>query len=128
MFLRELAAPVGDGALSRRRVEDGCPAAAGLAVRCGERRPGARGRTAGACLERVAYLSTIASTSRADKIRYSSPEYFTLLGLLLGGVRDDQAGGRGLLGFERADDNAVFEWLDADRHVLDLTFHGMREA
>src|SRR5687768_4574375 len=39
-----------------------------------------------------------------------------LLGLLLGRVRDDQAGGRGLLGFERLDDDAVLEGLDVDRH------------
>src|SRR4051812_1382529 len=49
---------------------------------------------------------------------------FALLGLLLGGVGDDQAGGRGLLGFERTDENAVFERLDADRHVLTSPFTG----
>ena len=41
-----------------------------------------------------------------------------LLRLLLGGVRDDQAGSRGLLGVERLDDDAVLERLDGDRHVL----------
>src|ERR687897_3958696 len=39
-----------------------------------------------------------------------------LLGLLLGRVRDDQAGGGGLLGFERLDDDEVLEGLDVDRH------------
>ena len=34
-----------------------------------------------------------------------------LLGLLLGGVRDDQAAGGGLLGFAGLDDDAVFERL-----------------
>jgi hypothetical protein len=33
--------------------------------------------TAGARLKELDYLSTMASTSRADKIRYSSPEYLT---------------------------------------------------
>ena len=92
----------------------------------------------------------IASTSRAERTRYSSPLYFTsvppyllysttsptldverkalavleaartngqddaLLGLLLGGVRNDQAGGRGLLGVERLDHNAVLERLDGN--------------
>ena len=40
-----------------------------------------------------------------------------LLGLLLGGVRDDQARSSGLLGFEGLNQDAVFEWLDGDRHV-----------
>ena len=39
-----------------------------------------------------------------------------LLGLLLGGVRDDQAGGRGLLGVKGLDDDPVLERLDVDRH------------
>src|SRR5699024_9017347 len=39
-----------------------------------------------------------------------------LLGLLLRGVRDDQAGGRGLLGLERLDDDTILEGLDGDRH------------
>src|SRR6478672_5462034 len=43
-------------------------------------------------------------------------EDLALLGLLLRGVRDDQAGGGGLLGVERADDDAVLEGLDVDRH------------
>ena len=97
------------------------------------------------------YFSMIASTSRAESTRYSSPLYFTsvppyllystmsptstssgrrlrrfleaarahgeddaLLGLLLGGVRDDQAGGGGLLGVERLDHNAVLERLDGN--------------
>src|SRR5665809_145886 len=40
-----------------------------------------------------------------------------LLGLLLGGVRDDQPGGGGLLGVERLHDDPVLERLDVDRHV-----------
>jgi hypothetical protein len=35
-----------------------------------------------------------------------------LLGLLLGGVRDHQTRRCRLLGLERADNNAVFEWLE----------------
>src|SRR3954469_12223767 len=42
---------------------------------------------------------------------------FALLGLLLGGVRDDQAGGRRLLRVERLDDNTILERLDGGRHV-----------
>src|SRR6185437_301296 len=37
-----------------------------------------------------------------------------LLRLLLGGVRDDEAGGSGLLGVERLDDDAVLERLDGN--------------
>src|SRR6266705_1553443 len=37
---------------------------------------------------------------------------FALLGLLLGGVRNDQAGRGRLLGFERADHDPVFERLE----------------
>src|SRR6185312_3684874 len=44
-----------------------------------------------------------------------------LLGLLLGGVRDDQAGSRGLLGLERLNNDAILERLDGDRHA-DLSF------
>src|SRR6478735_592031 len=49
-----------------------------------------------------------------------------LLGLLLGGVRDDQAGSRGLLGLEGLDDDAVLEGLDVDRHDADLHFLALR--
>jgi hypothetical protein len=86
------------------------------------------------------YLSMMASTSRAESTRYSSPEYFTsvppyllysttlgsrvveatrahrkdfaLLGLLLGGVRDHKSGRGGLLRLKRADHDSVFERLD----------------
>mgnify|MGYP006961463007 CR=1 FL=1 len=44
-------------------------------------------------------------------------EDLALLRLLLGGVRDDQAGGGGLLGLERLDDDAVLERLERNRHV-----------
>ena len=40
----------------------------------------------------------------------------TLLGLLLGGVGDDQAAGGGLFGLVGLDDDAVVEWLNS--HVL----------
>jgi hypothetical protein len=46
---------------------------------------------------------------------------FAFLGLLLRGVRDDQAGSRGLLGFERADNNTILKRLNRDRHS-DLSF------
>src|SRR5215510_9834441 len=49
-----------------------------------------------------------------------------LLGLLLGGVGDDQAGSRGLLRVERLDDDAVLEGLDVDRHDVDLHFRNYR--
>jgi hypothetical protein len=41
---------------------------------------------------------------------------FTFLRLFLGGVRDDQAGSRGLLCFERADNNTILKRLNRDRH------------
>ncbi|VXB13779.1 hypothetical protein ARTHRO8AJ_140006 [Arthrobacter sp. 8AJ] len=46
---------------------------------------------------------------------------FAFLRLLLCGVRDDQAGSRGLLGFERADNNTILKRLNRDRHS-DLSF------
>src|SRR4051795_4334754 len=49
-----------------------------------------------------------------------------LLGLLLGGVRDDQAGSRGLLGLEGLDNDPVLERLDVDRHDVDLHFLALR--
>src|SRR3712207_9038545 len=49
-----------------------------------------------------------------------------LLGLLLGGVRDDQAGGGGGLGLVGLDHDPVLQRLDADlgsgRHVGDAPF------
>jgi hypothetical protein len=47
---------------------------------------------------------------------------FAFLRLLLCGVRDDQAGSRGLLGFERADNNTILKRLNRDRHS-DLSFY-----
>ena len=44
-----------------------------------------------------------------------------LLGLLLGGVGNDQAGGRGLLCFERLDEDAILERLDLGCHVKSLS-------
>src|SRR4051794_35728010 len=55
----------------------------------------------------VAVVVDAAGTDRQD---------LALLGLLLGGVRDDETGGRGLLGLHGLDDNAVFERLDGNRH------------
>src|SRR3954451_19908159 len=49
-------------------------------------------------------------------------EDLALLGLLLRGVRDDQAGSRGLLGLDGLDDDPVLERLDVDRHCVDLHF------
>src|SRR5690606_11180360 len=43
-----------------------------------------------------------------------------LLGLLLGGVRDDQTTRGGLLCLDLLDDDAVFERLDGNRHGLPL--------
>ena len=48
-------------------------------------------------------------------------EYLALLGLLLRGVGNDQARGRGLLGFERLNEDAILEWLDRDCHVKPLS-------
>ena len=55
--------------------------------------------------------------ARADR------EDLALLGLLLRGVRDDEAGGRGLLGLARLDDDAVLERLDGNRHVWPFPRH-----
>src|SRR5581483_10491282 len=51
-----------------------------------------------------------------------------LLGLLLGGVRDDQARCGGLLGLESLDDDAVFERRDVDAlgHLLTSISVSMR--
>src|SRR6266699_3303245 len=57
-------------------------------------------------IDRHALGSRIVEATRANR------KDFALLGLLLGGVRDHQAGRRGLLGFERANDDPVFERLD----------------
>ena len=61
-------------------------------------------------------VAVVVEATRTDR------EDLALLGLLLGGVRDDQTGRRGLLGVERLDDDAVLERLDVDRHVVDLHF------
>src|ERR1041385_6468660 len=43
-------------------------------------------------------------------------EDLALLRLLLGGIRDDESGCGGLLGFDDLDDETILERLDADRH------------
>jgi hypothetical protein len=48
-------------------------------------------------------------------------EHLALLRLLLGGVRYDQAGSRGLLCFERLNEDAILERLDRDCHVKPLS-------
>src|SRR4051794_35786931 len=60
-------------------------------------------------------VAVVVDPARADG------EDLALLRLLLGGVRDDQTGLRGLLGFERRDEDAVLERLDRDRHLLTST-------
>src|SRR5665811_1260459 len=55
----------------------------------------------------VAVVVDAAGTDRQD---------FALLGLLLGGVRDHETRGRGLLGLAGLDDDAVFERFDGNRH------------
>src|SRR6185437_8753070 len=50
--------------------------------------------------------------SRVVEATRTNRKDFALLGLLLGGVRDHQAGCRGLLRFERANHDPVFERLD----------------
>src|SRR5665647_313709 len=55
----------------------------------------------------VAVVVDAARTDRQD---------FALLGLLLGGVRDHEARGSGLLCLAGLDDDAVFERFDGNRH------------
>src|SRR2546430_2291022 len=57
-------------------------------------------------VDRHALGSRVVEATRANR------KDFALLGLLLGGVRDHQAGRRRLLGFERANHDPVFERLD----------------
>ena len=64
-------------------------------------------------------VAVVVDAARADR------EDLALLGLLLGGVRDDQAGRRGLLGLERLDDDAVLERLDGNRHGVLTSPFGM---
>jgi hypothetical protein len=59
--------------------------------------------------------------ARSTLNRHSKPHKIALLRLLLGGVRDHQAGLRGLLGFERRNEDTVLERLDRDRHLLTST-------
>src|SRR4051812_34171319 len=73
-------------------------------------------RVADLDVERDPLLALVVEAARADR------QDLALLGLLLGGVRDDQAGGRRLLGVERLDDDPVLERLDGNRHVLALPF------
>src|SRR5690606_14691044 len=57
----------------------GCQESDGAAGRDEQRRPGPvrRGWDRGAAAIGLTYLETLASTSRADRIRYSCPLYFT---------------------------------------------------
>jgi len=66
-------------------------------------------------VERNALLAILIETAGAGR------DDGALLGLLLGGVRDDQAGSGGLLGFEGLDQDAVLEGLDVDRHDVVLS-------
>src|SRR4051794_10033079 len=67
-------------------------------------------------VERDALGAGVVEAAGADS------EDLALLGLLLGRVRDDEAGCSGLLGLEGLDDDAVFERLDGNRHGGDLPF------
>src|SRR3954462_5858108 len=67
-------------------------------------------------VERDALGAVVVETAGTDR------QDLALLGLLLGGVRDDEAGSGGLLGLEGLDDDAVFERLDGNRHGGDLPF------
>src|SRR4051794_24338976 len=79
-------------------------------------------RVADADVERDALLALVVEAARADR------DDLALLGLLLRGVRDDQAGGRRLLCVERLDDDPVLERLDGNRHVLTLPFGNVAEV
>jgi Ribosomal protein L5 len=57
-----------------------------------------------------------AITGQKPSVTRADGQDLALLGLLLGGVRDDQARGGGLLRVERLDHDAVLEGLDVDRH------------
>src|SRR4051812_25969784 len=79
-------------------------------------------RVADGDVERDPLLALVVEAARSDR------DDLALLGLLLRGVRDDQTGGRRLLGVERLDDDPVFEGLDGDRHVLTLPFGNVAES
>ena len=61
-------------------------------------------------VERDALLAILVEATGTDG------QDLALLGLLLGRVRDNEAGSSGLLGVEGLDQNAVLERLDGDRH------------
>src|SRR5690606_32989311 len=63
-------------------------------------------------------VAVVVDTARSDR------EDLALLGLLLRGVGNHQPGCSRLLGFERLDEDPVFEWLNGDRHLFDLPFPG----
>src|SRR3954447_17996442 len=79
-------------------------------------------RVADLDVERDPLLALVVEAARTDR------EDLALLGLLLRGVRDDQAGGRRLLCVERLDDDPVLERLDGNRHVLTLPFGNVAEV
>jgi chaperonin GroES len=59
-------------------------------------------------------VAVVVDPTRADR------EDLALLGLLLGGVRDDQTRRGGLLRVEGLHEDPVLERLDVDRHFVDL--------
>ena len=67
-------------------------------------------------VERDALVAVLVPAAGADG------EDLALLRLLLRRVRNDEAGGGGLLRLEGLDDDAVFERLDGNRHGGDLPF------
>src|SRR5699024_5594314 len=68
---------------------------------------------AGRHVERNA-VAVVVDATRPDR------HDLALLGLLLGGVRNDETAGRGLLSLDLLDDDAVFERLDGNRHGVPL--------
>src|SRR5690606_22126466 len=61
-------------------------------------------------VERDALVAVLVPTTRTHG------QDLALLGLLLGGVRDDETRGGRLLRLDGLDDDAVFERLDGNRH------------
>src|SRR5215471_16450744 len=72
----------------------------------GQHVAGGQHEVADAHVHRDALGACVVEPARTDR------KNLALLGLLLGGVRDDQAGRGGLLGFERAHHDPVFKRLE----------------